>query len=1269
MSAAKPYGSHSSTNSSYGQLVGDNDNVLVYALGSGNDAKWTFKRSNGAVADDLGTWGEVVRMFGGSNAEAAGIINTSNLSSGHYITVAAAQTSIGSAVDFAKTALNIMLNQGTDYGCLKFTAGDANKRTTLLSGILTLTADIALSGTGINGFMRDGASGISASATGNVGEFTGTLSGGNKTVTFASGESYGLKSDGSTPNVTSDEGVGQIYRHQYTGLFAVIGNGNPEGDTATVSDLELAGNIYVRNAGADGMSIGGIAARTHGSTALDGITANQTVNYYENRSTSGSAAFGKHLGGLIGFADNNTDNGTIEIKGTTVLNTQFKFSGMLKNHLMCGSAIGNVVSSKVNIKFADNSGDTCKITMDIDRTGVASGASNTDTELYIGGLIGYISSNGAYTNKNVVINNTYIGVAAASGVSADPCTIVNPATDNAGGILGHSWYNANVTVSGLTVDNCTLTLAASNVGVMAYDATGKWKVDSLAVNDLSMSSGGSASLGMLVNKAYSGADGLYLDVLNKGYTLTDWNSTTSKGVQLPSSIGIYDELAVYSAYDVIKGAYKEGDTKHGAGVISINMNSSRTAANARVSSGTVNGQSVTGSGTYQNKLTSASSAALGNKKYGNQYARYYYNLDKCGTTDAGENLLLWSVKKYAAEKIQREFNTTIADNNIIGTADMTGLSFYPLATGESYTIGALTLKLDYSGFLTSGETIFTNSTTDSYVRDPGDTTSGSDDTTPQNQHYLMNSGLFIDLPKGETINITGELKLAGTFLELEGTSGDTTNACLGYSGVLISRTMNGSLKCTGSGGIKLANLMPKTTGGAAYSSGYLLINNIKRDSELDSPVELIVQKLSTENYVSDSIAAKSLFGAASGKDLTLKFSEIKLDSRTAALANSTANSSLTTAYGTSRSIFSNAIFFESIHTNQTATLEYYFTWAQDWNNNARNVTYGQEIKNSTEYQDKEQRYSGEKRNYVNPESSDNLSGVYGFDSGFVRYVNHAYNSTQDANNCYYREIKVNVIAADFIEGCGSYNDPYIIKKGEQLEALSSFLRSADPKELGLINLPKNKSDFDSLDENTTGDRWCTDKSGTDYHAEYKEKTATSFGTTSEVSGASDWTNTNVRQYLANAYYKISSNITLGSNSFLGLGGTDANSAFRGVIVGEKENGVPKYTITNQSANPLVKVSNGCVIKDINIVVDISEIQLDQATNENGNAYFGYNSLCKYYGGFIGEIMGGDNIIDNSYVSYGSSAVKLTGTYACWRLCRSYRIRRTYLQEHDCNRNS
>ena len=50
-------------------------------------------------------------------------------------------------------------------------------------------------------------------------------------------------------------------------------------------------------------------------------------------------------------------------------------------------------------------------------------------------------------------------------------------------------------------------------------------------------------------------------------------------------------------------------------------------------------------------------------------------------------------------------------------------------------------------------------------------------------------------------------------------------------------------------------------------------------------------------------------------------------------------------------------------------------------------------------------------------------------------------------------------------------------------------------------------------------------------------------------------------------------------------------------------------------------------------------------NRYNNAYFGYASQFKYYGGIIGEIMGGDNIIDNSYVTFASGKkVTLSGAY-------------------------
>ena len=80
-----------------GQLVGSNNNVLTYATSG-----WSFNRSSGATTDDLGTWGEVVRV-----AE-SDIVTVD--SSAHTVTLKAAETSMGTPAAFARTALNIQLN-------------------------------------------------------------------------------------------------------------------------------------------------------------------------------------------------------------------------------------------------------------------------------------------------------------------------------------------------------------------------------------------------------------------------------------------------------------------------------------------------------------------------------------------------------------------------------------------------------------------------------------------------------------------------------------------------------------------------------------------------------------------------------------------------------------------------------------------------------------------------------------------------------------------------------------------------------------------------------------------------------------------------------------------------------------------------------------------------------------------------------------------------------------------------------------------------------
>jgi hypothetical protein len=1178
-----------------GQLVGVNNNVLTYALGTGANGTaygngWTFKRSNGSKVDDLGTWGEVVR--GIDDSSSSNLIYFDSTAHTAKVACVTADTTdndykIGTADTFTRVALNIQLNnKDGNYDCLVFTSGSAD-REDLLAGTITLTEDVDLSGTGINGFMRDGSD--------SIGAFIGTLNGGSKTVTFAIGEKYGKTSaeaiiDASTPG----EGLGQIYAHPYNGLLAVIGDGTT--GTGTVSSLEIAGTINVRNT-VDGMNIGGIAAVSQGNTSLSGITANQTINYGEPTSVTGKEATGKNIGGLIGLAANGSDNGTIAITGTNTISTTFSISDNYKSWNALGAFIGKVTSPKFTIDIAQGGSDSLTVSHTMVDNSFAAG-NNTDG----GGLIGYIIS-GTYTNRKIHIKN----------LDFNNCTIVNKASTNAGGFLGYAWLDTDTTIDGLTVTNGTVTNSTPNIGVMCYEATGKWTVNALEIKKMSLSGGAGTSLGMLVNKAYKDSKGLYLDILNVGYKLATSSGSGNNNISLPTSLGVYDELAVYSASDVIKGTYTSGTTSYGAGVISVNMNSARNTGSA----------TITTTGTYQNQLTSTSSSALGSSKYPNANTRYYYNLDKMNKSDIAQDIMLWSVNQYAADNIKGEFDGSDApfacEESENGTdVALSDYSYYPVYSVSSQTLSNINLEFGYNGIYTiEGNGTFN---TDSYNRDPGE----------QNQHYLMQAGLFINLDEGSTLTLD-TVEFSGDFLE-NGT----------YQGVLVSGTANGSISIDG---LVLDGITPKYNNSGTisnYTSGYLLVNNISRDDTTKANIQINLADISTSDKYTVSSAtatvAKSLFGDVYGPAIGINIVDVKLDARSA-------NGGLTaldTAYGTQNSIFTTATFFNSIKTSQAATMIYNYTLANDWSS-GRNVTYGKEVKDSVEYAGQENKYYNSTTNYTDPTTSSNTTSGYDFGS-WRPYVARVYSAgqTADANGCFYREIKVNVAAVTYSEGCGTYNDPYQIDSGAKLMAIAALINDASKTgELPSVILPKTL--YNGVAANTTGARWCDNKSD---HAVY---TWNGSNYTSDDSDAV-WSVENVRLYLSNAYYSISNStdntngdIVLGS-SFLGLGGTadttdnSGKFAFRGVIVG---NGI---NIVNNSSSPFVNVSNGCVIKDLTVNQNVN-ISVTEQTKNGTSAYFGYNSECSYYGGLIGEIMGGDNIIDNSYVTYTSGkTVNLSSTY-------------------------
>lgn len=1212
-------------NEKYGQLVGENDNVLVYAIGNGNngtsaifDAQgavstaatgWTFKRSSNSIADDLGTWGEVVRI-----ADVETDILTPDTSA-HTVTLKAAQTTMDSTEDLVLTALNIQLNQGAGYDCLLFADTTTSARDTLLAGTLTISGSQSFAGTGINGFMRDGSA--------SIGTFTGTLNGG--TITLAIGEKYGY-------NVTSestDEGLGQIYRHPYNGLFSVIGSSTKVNDvapTAAINTLTVQGSINVRNAGMKDMYIGGIGAKADGSVTLDDIIASQSVSYHEGASIVGAETTGKNIGGLIGALSSSASECTISVTGTNVINTAFALSGYHQSWVALGSFIGKVLSPSFTINIAQNSGDSLT---DKHTTSVSNITAGTNADG--GGLIGYIIRNGAYSSRIINIDN----------LTFNGCTISNIATTNGGGLLGYAWLETDTTISGtngITVTDATITNSTpANVGAMCYQATGKWTVDKLAINKLTMTGGAGTSLGMLVNKAYNvytekiddttytKTDGLYLDVLNSGYTYT------TSAITLPTA-GIYDELAVYTAQDILKGRYTSDTTIYGAGIISINM-------------GTRNGStvSVAATGTYQNKMTVQTKP--------NPNARYYYNLDRMAKSDPTQDVVLWSVNKYAAENIKDIFDasTNPLNKDAATDIDFTGISFYPVYTASSNTVKNVNITFDYSGMYDAESYGSTN--TDSYIRDPG----------AANQHYLMQSGLFIEQGEGSTLTVNSS-SLAGTFLEV----GD-------YKGSLISTTSHGSVKIND---LELRGVTPKTTGKAAYTNGYLLVNSINRENAQKSMITLQMENVRTATdtnyqYPTETIttgegattstitpqAAKSLFGDVYGPGLNISFNRMKLDAREPGTiaGNTTQNAALNNAYGTLNSIFTDSTFLASLQTDALPMPYYNYTFEEDWGTNGtggtRWVTYGKEVSSSVEHEDREHLYYKSEDKYTDPTKA-TATAPFAF-GGWLPYVKHAYEANPDANGCYYRELRVNISDVVTSSGCGTYNDPYIINADNEsfLTSVAAFLRTGVGTQLQNVTLPTNYEDYDTLAENTTGARWCENGNT---HAEFIYNNDGAYTYTPEGGDMISWDAADVRLYLENAYYKVEGSITLPA-AFVGLGGDEDNDvtgkyAFRGVIVGSNN-----AEITNNSTNPLILIANGCVVKNISVVQN-ANVELTQNITGSGAASFGYklpshktgntgtDSGCAYYGGIIGEIMGGDNIIDNCYVTQGTDVkVTLSGT--------------------------
>lgn len=981
--------------------------------------------------------------------------------------------------------------------------------------------------------------------------------------------------NGNSHTITMSVGKdAKIVFHTHNGLFAKTSG-------AKISNIKLVSkfNIVGDNvSGGDACYIGSVSAYNSGALTIDSVTADVTA--------SPSGAYTNFVGGLVGYVADATSEVSFTNSAVTV-NLTYDNSTTKVDCTCLGGVIGMVgaVTSKptTGIKF-DN------VTVGGNITDKHTGSNSR-----VGGLIAEV---GAKDNSASVVPNKI----SITNVNINALTINSSGKSNSGGFLGHNWYRVEIDLSSLNVNNSSLTVNnGTELGGLVLSTTGYWSIKEVSFDGVTVKAIKCINFGMLastlfgrdydsygfdyfkgenVNNYRSSRDATYFELTEPdGYKILQ-NTT----INISPSYSYFDEIARCSIYY----SSSAGFMSNRQAIISI---PAVTADGERLLY--MDGKNCN---TYQNQTTN-NGAVWKN----NSWARYYYNLDvyKNGkATTGGAKAVEWSAKLFAANNIKAYINSTNIDFPTDPEIDLTGYSFYPVDTNGCNIKSNSTITFENNGFNQS-EMVSSNNS-DNYARTT-DGIDGTNLTNDHNQHYMMQCGLFRN--ENGAVTISGKLTFKGNIGKVNGGSG----ALVCGSVADDTNTTKKSVKITGS--IVLDDLYVNDTSlslNGENSYAPLLINKIGNMTEIT--IQNVSQKkhsMTAEKYYKgdQNYAATSLIGnvgSEKGQNISLTFSNIKLDA------------------SNKNSIFKNATLLESFQHSDGAgsSAIYNYKWDDDWGTEEKhNVTYGKEvsdtIKNSLDNVSRQNKYHGDwsrDDRYTSPDQN-NATEEYSF-TEYKPYVAISYDTTQN-----YDEIDVNLERPYLDEGCGTYSDPYILD-ASTLAEVARVISTAAPTNGWEVNYNANVSaDKSTINANSA---FCK---GTNH------KTYTYDGTGNFVSGKEKVSKDNMIKYLCEAYYKINDDIVLGS-SFAGLGGTSNSYVFRGVIVGQKKSDGTYPTITNNSASPLIRFSSGSVVKDINIKYT-KEVTLSKNNNNKLNYSTG---KTEYYGGVMGVVFGGDNIIDNVKVT-------------------------------------
>lgn len=971
----------------------------------------------------------------------------------------------------------------------------------------------------------------------------------------------------------------KIVFHTHNGLFAKTSG-------AKISNIKLVSNFNIVGdnvSGGDACYIGSVSAYNSGALTIDSVTANVTA--------SPSGAYTNFVGGLVGYVADAISEVSFTNSAVTA-NLTYDNSTTKVDCTCLGGVIGMVgaVTSKptTGIKF-DNVTVGGNITDK--HTGPITGSANAR----VGGLIAEIGSTISSSPNIVKIQSVSVNT-----LNIKTSTKISGSTS--GGFIGHNWYNVEVTLDKIIVSNSTITSDSNEIGGLVLSTTGYWSIKKVSFDSVTVTANNCKNFGMLAStllgRNYDPYTFNYFDGSGSYYSKCAFNATyfeltDPNGYEISSNTKIniskkylyFDEIARCSIYA------SNSPVCNRQAIISI---PAVTDKNERLLY--MDGEHCN---TYQNQTKNN-----GETWKDNPCARYYYNLDvyKNGNASTGgAKATVWSARLFAASNIKNYICDKDPGFPKDETIDLRGYSYYPVdMDSKDTTISSNSTITFYNKEFNESESA-SSSNSDNYAR----TTEGMDGTNlnnVHNQHYMMQSGLFRN--ENGAVTISGKLTFKGNIGKVNGGSG----ALVCGSVADDTNTTKKSVKITGS--IVLDNLYVNDTSlslNGENSYAPLLINKIGNMTEIT--IQNVSQKkhsTTAEQYYKgdQNYAATSLIGnvgSKNGQNISLIFSNIKLDASDV------------------NSIFKNATLLESFQHSDGAgsSAIYNYKWEEDWGTEAKhNVTYGKEVSDTIKNVDndgksRQNKYHGDwsrDDRYTSPDKN-NAKEEYSFTS-YKPYVAKSYDKTKN-----YDEIDVNLERPYLDKGCGTYSDPYILD-ASTLAEVARVISTAAPTNGWEVNYNANVSaDKATVDANSA---FCK---GT------KHETYTYDGSDKFVSGTKNVSKDNLIKYLCEAYYKIDDDIVLGS-SFAGLGGTSNSYVFRGVIVGQQRSDGTYPTITNNSASPLIRFSSGSVVKDINIKYT-KEVTLSKNNNNKLNYSTG---KTEYYGGVMGVVFGGDNIIDNVKVT-------------------------------------